>query len=67
MKTKSETKALATWKKINTANRKQIHPLQSNNQTHMDSLHPNTEILQRYQSKTGLVMGSYQCGNEISD
>jgi hypothetical protein len=32
MKTKSETNALATWK-INTVNRKQIPPIQSNNQT----------------------------------
>jgi hypothetical protein len=33
---KSETNALAPWKKINTVNRKQTSPIQSSTQTHMD-------------------------------
>jgi hypothetical protein len=71
METESESNALATWK-IKTVNRKQTPPIQSNNQTHMDSYgvqppfqHRNPTALQSERT-TVLVTGSYECGNEIS-
>jgi hypothetical protein len=36
IKTKSETNARVTWKKINTVNRKQTPATQSSTQTHLD-------------------------------
>jgi hypothetical protein len=55
---KSETDELATWEKI--INRKQTPPVQSSTETRMDlwnsavgaASNSNTEILQRFQSKT---------------
>jgi hypothetical protein len=57
---KSATKVLATRKKINTINRKQMTPIQSSTQTHMEqwnsamgaASNSNIEILQIFQCKT---------------